>query len=489
MKWAFLILCLTLILPTAAWLRRRPELFRVVWIVFGFLPFGFAAVPQLDIAIIDWSGWPGHTKGILFSALDAAAIVIFLTLPKSNRPVPFLMPILLYLGAVMLSAVGANTPQASLFYAWQLLRIFFVYFVVARATTERAVIPPLLAGLAIGVFFQAGLAIYQRYGLGLLQTGGSFGHQNSLGLVCNLVALPFFALLLSGRTNIISVIVPLSNCFIAVLTTSRATLGLAVVGMGMIYLISIARDFTGRKRAVGLGGLFLVAALAPTAIASFEQRFGNTPAYSSGNSYDERQVFKDAASAMLSDHPFGVGANNFVLVANTGGYFERAEVIPTRSSRGAHVHNIYWLTAAETGYIGIALFLYFCFRPLKAALTCGWRHRKDRRGDLLLGLGVSLLVFYIHLNYEWVFVLSQVQYVYAIVLGMVGGLTQQLGYWDKPAGAEVAWDDVSGREPDAASPDGEPEDNINPEIRRRDDEFWGISGPGGEDGDTEARRY
>jgi hypothetical protein len=101
---------------------------------------------------------------------------------------------------------------------------------------------------------------------------------------------------------------------------------------------------------------------------------------------------------------------------------------------------------------------------LKAALVCGWRHREDRRGDLLLGLGVSLLVVYVHCYYEWIFFVSSVQYVFVFMLGLVAGVTQQLGYWRKA-------------EEDAAAPAAIVAGTAvaaSATQHTQDDEFWGI---------------
>ena len=57
------------------------------------MPFANSAVPQLDIALINWSGWPGFVKGALFSALDAAALAIYLSQTKTKRPIPFALPV------------------------------------------------------------------------------------------------------------------------------------------------------------------------------------------------------------------------------------------------------------------------------------------------------------------------------------------------------------------------------------------------------------
>src|SRR5690606_1191376 len=123
----------------------------------------------------------------------------------------------------------------------------------------------------------------------------------------------------------------------------------------------------------------LVGCLAPLAMSSFERRFAATPFE---RDYGEREAFNRAAALMLADHPMGVGANHYVLIAKNHGYSERAGVVPFEASRNAHVHNAYWLVAAETGYLGLGALLLLMLRPLGVAFAYGWRHRDDRRGDL-----------------------------------------------------------------------------------------------------------
>lgn len=468
MKWLFFALSIAIIFPLAAWLRRNPEQFRIVWFVFGFLPFGLTLSPLFGIALINWAGWPGYAKGALFLALDAAVLAICLSQPRSQNSLPFLKPMLLYFGVVLLSVLLARIPMAAMFYPWQLLRVFLLYLVVARASADRAVIFPLLAGLTAGLCLEAGIMGYQRIVLGELQPNGSFGHQNQLGIVANLILLPLFALLLSGRTGWIGLVGPVAGCIVVVLTTSRATVGLAAVGLAALFLVSVVRQRTAWKARMGLVGAVALALLAPIAITSFEARFAKAPIEIVGG-YDERVAFIEAARRMLEDHPLGVGVNNFVLVANVDGYFDRAGVTWVRTSRGAHVHNVYWLAAAETGYLGLAALLLLMFVPLKAALTCGWRHREDRRGDLLLGLGVSLMVLYVHCYYEWIFFTSTVQYMLAINFGLIAGLTQQLGYWRKAErGGEASPLETSVLAGAGAG-------DIDPAVREQDDVLWGIA--------------
>lgn len=83
MKWLGFIISVVAVLPFSLWLRRHPGKIHWVWFAFGFLPFGLAAVPQLDIALIDWRTWPGYVKGALFSATDALALAVYFADRKS----------------------------------------------------------------------------------------------------------------------------------------------------------------------------------------------------------------------------------------------------------------------------------------------------------------------------------------------------------------------------------------------------------------------
>jgi O-antigen ligase len=168
--------------------------------------------------------------------------------------------------------------------------------------------------------------------------------------------------------------------------------------------------------------------LMPLVLSSFEQRFSG---YTISN-YDERAAMEKSASMMVSDHPWGVGANSYVLIANTEGYNSRAGVAPDFGSESANVHNVYYLITAESGYVGLVTFVLVLLGPLVVAFRCAWRYRRDPRGDLLLGIGMSLLVVYIHSFFEWVFITFSLQYMFALSAGMIAGTAKQLGYWRSP---------------------------------------------------------
>jgi O-antigen ligase len=413
------------IFPISGWLRRNPAEIPKIWMLMGFLPF--ALVPfHLYVAVVSWPDWSGYVKGAEFSVLDALAIALYLSLPAARHPPPFRLSMALYFLAALLSALQAEVPLAALFYPIQLARMFLVYAVATRACADPRVVPALLNGMAAGLLMEAASAIWQRFALGMLQADGTLGHQNLLGLMSHLVVFPFFALLLAGLRGWLPAAVVLAGVLIEVLTASRATLGLAGFGYAAVFMLSALTRWTSRMAMVLLIGLAAIAVVAPLALSNFERR--GEAAFNSSNY--ERVALEATSAAMLSDHPWGVGANHYVNAANLEGYYSKSNVAWTSSS--ANVHNIYWLVAVETGYIGLITFVLLLLRPLTVAFRCAWRNRGDKRSDVLFGLGTAILAVYIHSLFEWVFITFQPQYMFALVLGMVAGLAEQLGYWRHP---------------------------------------------------------
>ena len=209
--------------------------------------------------------------------------------------------------------------MAAAFYAWQIAkRIFLVYATVAKACAANPrVMPALLKGMAIGLSFEACDAIWERFVLGILQVGGTLGHENFLGLMSHFVTFPWLALWLAGEPGWWPIIVAIGGATIVTLTVSRATVGLAGIGFAGLFLLSALRRWTSRKALILALGVVSFCVLTPIVLSSFDQRFQNGGPTSD---YDERAAFVRAAEMMITDYPLGVGKslNNYVVAANTG---------------------------------------------------------------------------------------------------------------------------------------------------------------------------
>ena len=436
-KWLGLLITLAAILPLSAWLRRNPRHAPKVWLLLGLLPF---SPFHLYMAFISWPQWPGFVQGTEFWVIDAVALVLFLSLRGVKCSLPFQLSMYLYFAAVLLSILQARTPIPSFFYPWQLVRIFLMYAAVTRGVyADPRVAPALLKGMATGLIIEATIAVWQRFGLGVLQVNGTFEAQNSLGFISHFFVYPFFAIFLSGAGGLLSAAVTVAGTIIEMLTASRATLGIAISCFGALFFISAIRKWNSRKVTILAFATLLIPIVVYVGLSSIGER-------ATGNSTTEfdrdRDLFLRAAAMILSDHPMGIGSNQYLVVVNSGGYEAAADVPP--NSRDSIVHNVYWLVLTETGYLGLITFVFFLLQPLAAAFLCGWRNRGDQRGDLLLGLGFALLAVYVHCYFEWIFVRPEPQYMFAQDLGLVAGLAQQLGYW-RPYRGLVLRQDGRGR--------------------------------------------
>jgi O-antigen ligase len=303
--------------------------------------------------------------------------------------------------------------------------MFLLYVIVTRACSQEGVPSSILTGIAVGLCFQALMTVWQRWGGGALQAGGTFGHQNFLGFVTHFALFPLFALLLAGVRGWQTIAATLAGLVVAALTTSRATVGLVAIGLVVLFVASSARSWTARKQIVLLAALIILPIMSIFVLSSFQKRF----TYSADSTeLSEREAFQLAASMMLSDHPMGIGANNYVVVANLGGYMENAGVAGRSASRATLVHNAYWVAAVETGYLGLIALALLMFRTTTSAFRASWQNRSDVRGDLLLGLGVSLLIVSIHNMFEWMFFMPASQYLFAMTTGLIAGLSGQLAH-------------------------------------------------------------
>jgi O-antigen ligase len=425
-KWVLFIVLSLLVRPLSIRLRNTPDLRLRVFALATFLPFVLNSL-HLTWAVLNW-GWSGYVKGAEVSLLDFIALSLYLSLPRPERRLPFRRWMAIYLAATVLSATQAMYPVAALFYALQLGRAFLLCAVVYRGVcVDRRVSEAVLKGLAAGMLLEVIVAGWER-AHGVLQTPGTFSSQNHLGMISQFVIFPFFAMILGGRRGRLAPAVVVSGLVIAVLTASRGTIALDFLGLAIVFVVSAVGQWTPRKAKVLWVGVAALTVFVFFAASSLQQRFQGGTQLGLSEEDGERLTYKTVAADMLADHPMGVGANHFTIVANLGGYFTRVGDF-WGAGRASNVHNVYWLVAAETGYVGLVAFVPLLISPLIAAWRCGFRHRTDPRGGLLLGLGVALLVVYVHSFEEWIFVLSETQYLFAVVAGLVAGLTEELHYW------------------------------------------------------------
>lgn len=404
--------------PLYLLLRSNPTLKRYIWVVVGLLPFVATALAFSHASIVSVE-WRGYASGVEIQILDLVALAIFFTL-KQRNPIFMHTPFVLFSAAVGLSIFQAEFQLPAFFSFWQILKSYFLAYVVARASVEDGVAEGILKGMAIGVITQAFVVVWQKFAGGYVQPPGTFSHQNELGLALHFVLYPIMTLWLLSVPGSIWLVASLAGPAVVALIASRAALGLSAVGLSLTFLAQSWWNWNFRKTLVVASSGFLLAVFVPLAYSSFQARVSDSPIRE--DIYDERAAFARAATAILTEHPLGIGANQYSYVARTYGYALRAGVSPSEGNLGNIVHNAYRLTAAETGYLGLAAFLLFLAAPLLTALRWGLTHRQIVSGGLLTAMAISLLMVYIHAMYEWILFLSTPFYMLSMTFGMIYGL-------------------------------------------------------------------
>jgi len=418
MKWFVFFFALASVVPLGSFLESRPQWQRAVWFLVGFLPF--FGLDSVDINIISFEHYRGDARGVEITAVDLLVAAMSFALPSRNYPAPMRWLTLAYLAVLTLSMTSATEPLFALFSVWKMLRMILLLRVVSRGCEAPDAPPALLGGMGFGVLYELMLALKQRYLEHIHQVAGNFPHQNTLGMAVNLVMPLAFALVLSGAGRKLTPMTFAAGAVCIVLTLSRGAMMMMGLGLFVVYVVSFARRPSGRKAVVGLGALGGAISVVAYAFHTIVDRFVNAPKESA----ESRVQFENAAALMLSDHPFGVGVNQYSLSLEQSGYAARAGI--TGYDTSGIVHNIYWLTAAEVGYLGTALFVAILGAPVLAALRGLLAARRDPRGDVLLGIAVGLVLMYIQGRLEWAMRQTTLSYLFWTLCGIVHPLATTL---------------------------------------------------------------
>ena len=431
MKFILLLFWAGLCPIVASYLKAQPKYVQWAAFAMGLIPFVTGTL-HLYIAPIPWPMWPGWPKGLEISALDFLAIAILVGTKSQGRGLKQIWTWLAYLAAVVVVIPVGQVWLAGFFYAWQIMRVALVCSAAIRLASYPGAPESLFKGIFAGLIFQAGFSIAQAAS-GAAQAGGEFGSQNLLGLMAHFALFPAFAMLLARKTSFWSLAAFLAAALVDVLTASRATLGLAAIGLTVLSIASIMQSSTPRKFGFVAAGALLIACVAPFAISNIQSRQAINNVESSNS---QRAAMIAAAWMIIEDFPLGTGADQYVVVSNMGGYSARAGVNWNASNRGTAVHNSYLLAWAETGVPGFLTMLLVVLVPILTTLRAAFRFKREPESELLLGIGVAMLMAAVHLMYEWLFIMFVFQYMFAMTSGVAIGIVARLSSRARQAGRQ-----------------------------------------------------
>lgn len=420
MKWLAAGVAIALAYALGRWLRRSARGLEWATTALAVLPFVLGAHDYFALNPISLEHYRGDANGLELTIVDVLALALWVALPRARRPAPWRAARFAYLGIATATVLWAPLPVFTLLSAWRLARGFFVFAVVARACETPRLGNALVNGLAIGILVSCAEALYQRYGLHMHQCRGFFPHQNGLGMAVEMVFPIALAVLLAGQGGKLAAATLAASAVAVILTLSRASLAVFAGAMTVVFAGSLLRGLTVRKIQAAAGTAVVAIALVGYSFGTIAERFESAPR----SSFASRGLFDDAAMAMLADHPMGIGLNQYSHVLEHGGYADRFHIDPV--DRSGLAHDLYWLTAAETGWLGIAAFLFMLSLPLLTAARAVWRVRGDIRAEVVFGAAVGLAAVYVHWLAEWGARTAELTYLYWTLAGLIATLSAQL---------------------------------------------------------------
>jgi O-antigen ligase len=439
MKYAVFLLAALLLVPAVAALTARDERWRTrilavlvgATAVCGSVSINFASLETyrgpdrgFEVTIVDLLAW-GLAGGLLASG------------DRRIRWLPYnSLWCLGFFAVALASSLGAPRFLLSSFTLFKLARLFVVFWAVANTLRAGASFDAVFRGLAAAGSWVFVTVLYQKYRLHFYRARGPFDHSNTIPLFVN-QALP--AVLAWGlgdadrsrRAAWIAVVAALGMMFADVATMSRA--GMALGGLALLSALFLAMRRARSPVTTATAAVVLVAMLGGgiKAAGSLLDRIRNAPEESA----QARNEFNHAAALMAADRPLvGVGLNNFSeVLTNVSKYNEHIEVMSNEEQAGV-CHHIYRLTLAETGYLGLGLFLIVIGRFAWAA----WRVASRREGlEALVGAGFLMGQVAVHCSgfLEWAFRITPVTTLYAVLSGVAVALADGGTIREDPAEA------------------------------------------------------
>lgn len=339
----------------------------------------------------------------------------------------------------IISLAGSQVPYYGLFTIHKFIRGLIFYWVMVNVVKEKEDVQTVLSALTAAVIFQTGVVLFDKYVTKAVvnRSVGSFPHPNSLAMYIDLIIPILLSLFLSGTLtkgqNQWAILAVGGGIICVLFTKSRAALVIMLGALGLVTAISILIKPTARKFGVVAVGFVMMSILGALAAPTIIRRFESAPEESEMT----RVFFNEAAHAMANEHTFGVGINAYSwMLANTAYYWyvypdkkDDENIDPDEfreskqgASRLGTAHHIYYLMAAETGWIGMGVFILFILRFYGRNLRLFFKARDDYYKAILLGLLVGFATLHIQGLLEWIFRQTQVFYLFAVLSGLMVAL-------------------------------------------------------------------
>lgn len=414
---------------------KKPAMQRIT---LAFIIFA-TTMPQTwwSVQIASMESYRGHTRGYevnFLAALALGSVIGALSGPFKKEAkfwTPTAVLYFLFIIACMFSLKDAIEPSYVVMAFLKFTAALFVLVASYNSIRGASDLRFLQNTLAAALIWQFLLCMKLKYVDGIYRIRGNFPHSNNLGMYAYVSGLFLLATIQQARlsTKRLFLIAGgyVSAIGLAFVTISRACFAAAIVGSGAIMALSILIQPRLKKFALA-STLILPVAVGSAKVA--DQILARSEE-STNELYDEygtlRNAMEDQAKAMLADHSWGIGWNNF-CVANSRPkgdysgileiYVRLTEGYTISGERNPLIENLYWMILGETGYLSFVIFVIFQLWLLSVAWRTVLTFRSTELGALPLALSVILPIQYWHWYYERIITDTPMLLLFLILAGL-----------------------------------------------------------------------
>ncbi len=354
-----------------------------------------------------------YLQDIFIFFLFMASFKKFLSELKKRRGVLFFV---IFFGLVFGNLLAAGSFLASLFYWLRILEFVLLGLIVRRnSQSVLKILPKIISFWVIGEFllglfqvikqaslggffwylgertfnlFTPGIARASFLGEVFLRPYGTFSHPNSLA---GFILIGLILIFTKKKLFWVDKICLLCGLSLLILCFSR-TVWLMVLFLSLIYIFW--RIIDGHKiKLFEFSYYFMIGAVLVT-VSLFSRSIIETA------SFENRRVLANFALELIKKHPFfGVGVNNFLI------NLSRSDLSWPVVSFLQPVHNLFLLTGAESGLIGLTIFIIFLIFTI----------RKIIQPSILIAL--LAIIFTGLFDHYWL-TLIQNQLLFVLILGL-----------------------------------------------------------------------
>ena len=306
-------------------------------------------------------------KAVRFSSIDVAAIVFIMWTTGS--------------------IYNSSDTRLSVFEIIRVAKLYLLSHVVASNVKRKGDMQDVLVALLIGLVLQSVMSVLQYTGihlaLGFSPVGelrrvvGTLGWPNTLGAYSAAIvscALTLWIWGAGGRSETLIRAACMVGFLPLILTFSRGA------WLALLAAVAFSLFLGWRKAWLGTSGLvrLVVAALSAAIIGASVAT--SITARLNEETLADRFRLNQVAVSMIKAHPVvGVGINTFVDV------MRRYDTTGVSSYFPQPVHNVFLLVAAETGLVGLGLFLLLILSAFRVGLRAA---KTDDRFLSVCAIGV-----------------------------------------------------------------------------------------------------